>query len=222
MLCKIIQTCDPNNYFDMFVESSKTTREYSKNIGCQYEAFVGIKNGNYAWQATYNRIQLLDDIRTSGFKGWVVYLDADSFVADLRFDIYKFLNNYSDYSVLGASGGDESWNINAGILFLNYSKKFTFDLIKKWREQFVLQVGDEKLKNAPEPWSSEVKNDQELLHECFQSLSNFENNIKKIDFNIIGHPNSRFIRQVLRQAGDYQVRLKIIRDAANIVITKGV
>ena len=45
--------------------------------------FFGIVRGFHSWQATCNRSGLLKRLIDTGYKGWVCYLDADAFVADL-------------------------------------------------------------------------------------------------------------------------------------------
>jgi hypothetical protein len=78
-------------YFDMLCLSARANRAYCRRHEIAYQAFVGVKRGFHSWQATYNRIPLLQELVDAGFAGWVLYLDADAYVADLDFDLRLYL-----------------------------------------------------------------------------------------------------------------------------------
>ena len=94
----------------MFDIASVSVRAFCDLHGHEYEAFKGIKVGRLPQHATYNRIALINDNLDSGFDGWLVFLDADAFVVDLRFDLRAYLARHSDRafvlrsSIPGADG----------------------------------------------------------------------------------------------------------------------
>src|SRR5258708_2102608 len=78
-----LQTADPDIYYDLLYQTSKTVRLYCNRHGIRYESYIGIKRGYFAWHATFNRIFLIKELLDSGFRGWICYIDADAYVANL-------------------------------------------------------------------------------------------------------------------------------------------
>jgi hypothetical protein len=132
--------------------------------GYEYEAFVGVKRGRHPWHATFNRIDLLDEALDADFDGWIVYLDADSFVVDLKFDLAAYLKQHSDAPLIARAVVPEkapTWNINAGVLIFNMKHPQTARLIKTWKRllDFCCAAGLLRLPPRLAP-----VNDQILLH----------------------------------------------------------
>jgi hypothetical protein len=140
-----------------------------------------------------------------GFRGWVIYMDADAYIANPDFDLRTFLIERNHYSVIAAPGGPEEWCVNAGILLLNLSSEFTRALIAKWNKKFHSQVGRERLLTAETPWQTGLKNDQELLHQVLMT-QNLNNHLLTVPLREIGAPASTIMRQLLRQEGGLEAR----------------
>eukprot|EP01032_Pedospumella_encystans_P020698 gene20698-23509_t len=79
----IFQTCDHERYVPILQATSQTVLEYVRRWHCDYETFIGIKKGAHPWHASFNRIHKFGELMRSGFRGWVVYLDADYYF-DIR------------------------------------------------------------------------------------------------------------------------------------------
>lgn len=76
-----------------------------------------------------------------GFDGWLVYLDADSFVVDLEFDLIAYLEPHAGAPLIARAVIPErapTWNINAGVLIFNMKHPQTIRLIKTWKGLFDL------------------------------------------------------------------------------------
>lgn len=93
-----VQTADPIRYRIFLEITSQTVREYCARHGFGYESFLGIARGYHPWQATYNRIPILRRWADSGFSGWICYLDADAYIADLAFDLRAYLRQNKFFS----------------------------------------------------------------------------------------------------------------------------
>src|SRR6478672_69041 len=161
---KFIQTADPTKYARLLEASAPSTRAFCAFNGYEYEAFVGVKRGRHPWHATFNRIDLLDEALDADFDGWIVYLDADSFVVDLKFDLAACLKQHSDAPLIARAVVPEkapTWNINAGVLIFNMKHPQTARLIKTWKRllDFCCAAGLLRLPPRLAP-----VNDQILLH----------------------------------------------------------
>ena len=56
-----------------------------------------------------------------GNRGWVVYLDADAYVADLGFDLVSYLGDKADVCAVFTRAGasPQWWDINDGVFLMN-------------------------------------------------------------------------------------------------------
>lgn len=210
MKIQILQTTDPFRYFELFRVTSTPTRRFCELNCIPYVGFVGIKVGCYPWHATYNRILLFSDLIQNGYDGWVLYLDADAYIASFDFDIRNFLTTHQHRSLLGAPGGEQHWNVNAGILMLNLGRITGKRIVTRWLEKFTTEIGEQRLRSAEAPWQAGIKDDQALLHEVL-STEDFDTEVERFSLDFIGHPASRFIRQLLRQYGSFEARLERAR-----------
>ena len=210
MSIRVIQTCDPFRYFDLFAITSRPTRRFCQLKGIPYTGYVGIKLGCFPWHATYNRIPLLAELLASGYRGWVLYLDADAYIADLTFDIHGFLAARSERALLGAVGGEQDWNINAGILFFNLAQPACQRVIQRWSQAFADNVGEERLRKAETPWPPGIKDDQLLLHEILATEGDGLS-MERLPLSLVGWPESEFVRQLLRLYGSVEDRMSKAR-----------
>jgi hypothetical protein len=217
----MLQTSDPHVYFDMLCLSARTNREYCRRHGIAYQAFVGVKRGFHAWQATFNRIPLLHELSEAGFAGWVLYLDADAYVADLDFDLRAYLADKSRYAAIltPIKPGADWWDINAGVALFNLASAEGRWLIGRWHDAFVA-ITDDALRAAGR-WDL-VRNDQDLLHDILRGEERLRPQVFLQSTELINADSARFIRQVLRvQADGLAARMQIVRDETDRILGQG-
>jgi hypothetical protein len=208
---KFLQTADSQKYARLLDASAPSTRAFCAIHGFAYEAFIGLKRGRYPWHATFNRIDLLNEALDAGFDGWIVYLDADSFVVDLKFDLPAYLAQHPDAPLIARAVIPEkapTWNVNAGVLILNMKHPQAAWLIRTWKRllDFWQRTGLFLLPPRLAPI-----NDQILLHWALRL------NPRLIGAMHFEHPDfingsfSSFIVQFLRaDVKDFDLRISLI------------
>jgi hypothetical protein len=212
-----LQTADPEKYRAMLNVTSKTVEKYCEKNQFQYQSHIGIIRGYHLWQATFNRIPLLYRLAENGFSGWVCYLDADAFIADLNFDIAGYLADKSDVALIAAKGGQRFWwDVNAGVLFLNFRHPLGQAIVREWNTAF-RAITDDELR-AGVGWSS-VPDDQILLQQVLRAMPYAENHIvlDRTRPPLINY-DGRFIKQILRVAGSLQERQDRLRAEVSRVL----
>jgi len=214
----LLQTSDPHVYFDMFCLSARTTREYCRRHAIAYQAFIGVKRGFHAWQATFNRIPLLHELAEGGFAGWVLYLDADAYVADLDFDLRAYLSDKAAFAAIltPITPGADWWDINAGVALFNLASADARWLVRRWHDAF-MAIGDDALR-ADARWNL-VRNDQDLLHDLLRGNERLRPQVFLQSTELINADSSRFIRQVLRARADgLAARIRIVQQETDRIL----
>src|SRR5579872_2801453 len=133
---KMIQTTDPVRYEPFLRRCSASNRRLCALNGFEYQTFVGIKHGRDPWHATFNRIDLLYDEIRRGYRGWILYLDADAYVSDVNFDARAYLATRKEYGLIALPvrpASVETGDVNAGILFFNTCNKSGRAIIRRWK-----------------------------------------------------------------------------------------
>lgn len=195
-----LQTADAN-YWRLLKLTSKTVREYCRRNGFLSESFFGIIRGYHPWHATFNRIPLLKRILGGGYSGWVCYLDADAYIADLDFDLAEYLGDKDGVAFIAAPGGRLGWwDVNAGVFFINLSHRVGKQIIHEWASRFSL-ISEDELRAASR-WS-QVPDDQALLHQVLQDIPDAQSSVLIDGGNprLLNENNGLFIRQILRSVG---------------------
>jgi len=138
MRVKMIQTADPVRYEPFLRRCSGSNRRFCELNEFEYQAFLGIKHGGDPWHATFNRIDLLHDEIRRGYRGWILYLDADAYVFDIKFDARRYLAQRENYGLIAlpVRGPVPTWDINGGILFFNTSNRFGRAILRRWKALF--------------------------------------------------------------------------------------
>ena len=214
----LLQTSDADVYFDMLCLSARTNREYCRRHAIAYQAFVGLKRGFHPWQATYNRIPLLRELVVAGFAGWVLYVDADAYVADLGFDLRAYLADKSACAAIltPSAPGAAWWDINAGVALFNLASAEGRWLIARWHAAF-MAIGDDALRQAGD-WSL-LRNDQDLLHTILRDNDWLRPHLFLQSAELINAGRARFIRQVLRaQADGLAARMRIVQQETDRIL----
>jgi len=219
----ILQTSDAFRYSGMLRETSRTAIEYARRHGFGYESFIGIKRGHIGAHAAFNRILLLDELADRGFRGWVLYMDADAYVKDLSFDLRAYLADKAQYSAIMATipGETIAWHINSGVLFFNFGHPMGIPLVKEWKRRF-MDVSDDDLGRVQSVWDG--VNDQTMLYESLDRNIDLRENVLFVEPQLFNHHEGRFIRQLLNSLdGNIDSRTAKIAIAVATVLneTKG-
>ncbi len=218
MTVLFLQTAEAT-YRPLLEASSRTIVEYCARHDFCCDTFFGIARGYYPWQATYNRIPLLKRLLDGGYTGWVCYLDADAFVADLDFDLRAYLGDKERVALIIAPAEPDApwWNVNAGVFLINLGHPIGQRIVKGWSSRFD-EVTDQQL-SAAMRWS-QTKDDQMLLAETLQSIPEAERAtlLQRGDTSLLNYTQGRFIKQILRVIGDLEKRASYLRVQADNVL----
>jgi SAM-dependent methyltransferase len=216
-----LQTADAGRYAPMLAITATSVREYCRRHGCGYESFLGVKRGFHPWQATFNRIPMLEELVARGFSGWAVYLDADAYIQDLDFDLSAYLADKGDRAAIFATSGvtGEHWDVNAGVALVNLGHPLGRKLIERWSAGFAAH-GDDTLRDAVE-WM-DVGNDQDLLHGILRQDQAIADAVLVEPMSFLNGPHASFVRQHLRTlTPTFEARLEALAGAVSDVLHKG-
>jgi hypothetical protein len=158
------------------------------------------------------------DMVNEGYRGWVIYADADAYVADLNFPIHEFLSQRAERAILAAPGGVPLWNVNAGILLFNFGLESGRALIEQWYQKFTSEVDIDRLKRAVTPWHEGIVDDQALLHGTLRGADNLEVILERLPFTVLGNDDSAFLRQLLRSRGSLADRVQAARKQIDLIL----
>ncbi len=217
----LLQTADPFVYFDVLVASSRANRAFCERHGIAYTAFVGVKRGFHPWQATFNRIVLLQEYVEQGYRGWVLYLDADALVAALDWDIRAYLAGKTDCAVILTPGNEAAadWAVNAGVGFFNLSHPSCRSLIAAWSTAFA-RLDDATLRAAGR-WDL-VANDQDMLQAILRADPALRADVFLESPARINSREASLVRQVLRvQEPSMPARIRAIEAEAEAALRRG-
>jgi len=209
-----IQTSDHIFYYDMLNETSRTVRNYCIENNISYESYVGIKRGHMPWQSTYNRIYMLKEMLDRGVRGWVFYMDADSYVSDYNFDIRNYLSDKKHLAGIfaGFCYLDKGYDINAGGFAINLDHSIGRFIINEYWKR-TEDIPDEVF-NKADIWGKGIPEDQFLLFLVLQSaVENFGFDevllFEKSNESFVNH--GPFIKQLLRSSSpDFKTRIGAI------------
>lgn len=216
----LLQTSDAHSrYFDMLKLTSQTVRAYCELHDFHQSVFVGLKRGSRTWHATYNRIDLLCELVDSKYRGWVLYMDADAWIADLSVDLRGYLCGLGRYSVVGTSArcfSDSYWNMNIGILLLNLGHPFSSTLIHEWRELLSMH----NLEEEAIEWSVDILDDQAMFHKVLRRNKHARSCVLQVDKGFMNTPRAKFIRQAIRaEHADFDKRLEYVAEEVEKVLS---
>lgn len=216
-----LQTADAEHYAPMLAITAAGVREYCRRHGFGYESFLGVKRGFHRWQATFNRIPMLEELVARGFTGWAVYLDADAYIQDLDFDLTAYLADKGDRAAIFATSGvtGEHWDVNAGVALINLGHPLGRELVARWSAAFAAH-SDETLRGAVE-WMG-AGNDQDLLHKILERDEAIARAVLVEPMSLLNGPDARFIRQQLRTLGPtLEARTDALAEAVSLALRRG-
>jgi hypothetical protein len=220
----LLQTSSGEHYVDMMSATNDLHKKFCEFNDVEIYKFYGIKRGIYHWQATFNRIIILNEMLNRYDSGWIIYLDADAVIVDVRFPIREYLKFRDSWGMIAAHGGFQGkWDINAGIIFFNISNQITRETIREWHKRFYAVVSDSLLFETREPWGclpngEAFPDDQALLHAILIEQPEKADAILMESDEIINYESAKFVRQILRSSGVSEVeRVAKIKSLANSV-----
>ncbi|MBU3076982.1 methyltransferase domain-containing protein [Sphingomonas quercus] len=209
-----LQTADADRYAAMLAITQPNVAEYCRRHGYGYEAYIGIKRGFHPWQASYNRIAMLSELVARGYDGWVLYMDADAWVADLDFDLAAYLARHRDRAAIIATAGvtPARWDVNDGVMLINLGHPTGRALVARWQALFDERLPDARLREAVE-WVGE-DNDQDLLQRLLREDSTLADAVLVESMAVLNGPAARFVRQHLRaHTADFRERMRALAEA---------
>ena len=133
-------------------------------------------------------------------EGWLLYLDADSYIIDFEFSCAEYLLDKAEKSFVFAPAmpNPKAWQVNAGIFFANLSNDGCRQICARWYEEFLARVPDSTLANDRGSFDI-YPDDQQLLQSIVQESSESIQQSIYVDVNeTFNYQNGRFARQVIR------------------------
>jgi hypothetical protein len=218
----LVQTACGAAYEAMLAATDRAHRAYCEANDVRFWSHVGVIRGPHPWQASFNRIEMLNSLAAEGYRGWVAYLDADAVIRQPDFDLRRFLGKRSNYGLVICAAQPESppWEVNDGVFFLNLGNGAGRMILRRWHALFRLNVTDQMLTDAVEPWQAlpdgrAFPDDQHLLQIALRDNAHWQPAILLEDPMTMNHRGARFIRQYLRAHGSHEQRLEWIREAVS-------
>jgi hypothetical protein len=215
MKLKVIQTVDGVSPYNTLLDvTGHVNRQYCERHGYAYETYRGLKHGIKPWHACFNRIfMLLDEIERQEYD-WILYLDADCYVADVAYPATRIIEEAGgNYGLLMAGGAGPDYgythDVNTGVIFVNVRNQYAKSIITIWRELCVSILNDEKQNRNVEPFklgggpNNLVIADQPMMihtliiYYHFGELKNAVKTYLGAEYNKFNY-NGDFIKQLLR------------------------
>jgi hypothetical protein len=176
--------------------------------------------GFHPWQAAYNRILLLGRLMDTNYSGWVCYMDADAYIADLDFNLEEYLFHKDDIALIATDSGIPNapwWDINTGVFLINLGHPIARTIITSWNAVFS-EITDDQLKSSPN--LGLLPDDQDLLHALLRTIPNAAQSvlIDNASPRLLNYEEGHFIKQVLRAVGGFEERLHRLRGGVGRVL----
>jgi hypothetical protein len=217
----LIQTSDAVEYAPFLAATSRTIIEFCRRHGIEYRHFTGIKHGYFPWHSTYNRITMMKELLEEGHRDWVIYLDADAYVVDLDFPISDYLAENGNFALVAARINSTApyWNINAGVMFINFAHAIGQQLVAELVEKFAVVTEKRQFKKNEWPYSELRLDDQGLLQTTLMENPDWERFIRYEPQSLINSLDASFIRHHLRaMTPDLTERLRSIEAEVDQVL----
>ena len=213
MKAVLIQTSDAVQYAPMLAITARTTREFCRRHGLEYRPFVGVKSGQFPWHSTYNRIHMMAELSKEQYQGWVLYLDADAYIYDLDFPILDYLKENDRFAAIAvrANPAAEFWDINAGVLFLNFGHPLGRRIASELAERFAIASRAPEFNENQWPDPDLRLDDQGLLNNALIENPRWQDSIKYEPQTLMNSLHASFVRHHLRaMTPDFEARVRSI------------
>lgn len=204
----ILQSCDLA-YVPFLEVTSPVNSEYARAHGYDYRFEVG-NLASKANTANFNRYYLLRRELESRACDWALWIDADALVRDHTVRLESIIDRTPSKLIIacrGALQGDH--DINNGVFFFNLRHPRAVELIDsctRYAERLPPRSqGFQDDQRVMQAWlhAQRDKSGRVDLVQCYQGR---EYNLFNYDGNFVAH--------VLREEGDYQRRLDVLRSFA--------
>jgi hypothetical protein len=217
----LAQSADPVNYFAMLRATSRINRAYCLAHRIHYICHHGIIRGFHPWQASHNRIYILDELLSLGFEGWYLHLDSDAWVNDLSFKLRAYLTKLGlGTSFVFAQGGtSQAWDVNDGAFLANLAHPDTREVIRAWRAS--AESASLRHLRAATDWSQGPR-DQQMLQDILRAGdARLTAHIHHESFNFFNGIKGSFVRQMLQHhQPDPALRLQAIELEVETALTR--
>jgi hypothetical protein len=167
---------------------------------------------------------MLGDLLAANFRGWFVYLDADTVIHQHAFDLRRYLGKRQRCALIAARVGAERWNLNAGVLFLNLNHPAGREIAARWLAATHAVVSEPMLRVAKAPWQPlgdgrQFPDDQHLLQMELLRDPALTDTLLLEASGLIHASRGRFIRQYMRILGSPSDRLALIHQAVSSILS---
>ncbi|NKC30117.1 hypothetical protein [Falsiroseomonas selenitidurans] len=214
----LFQTADAEHYYPMLMATLPANRRFCLAQGLRMEVFIGIRRGRHAWQASYNRLGFLADRLAEDYRGWVIHLDADAFIAEPGFDLPAYLQRHAETAMIHPPGArTAAWDINSGVFLWNFARPEAREAARRWVAAFAA-IPDAALEAATQ-WNM-VRNDQTMLHHILRDDAALLAGLHVEDDRLLGYQHSRFIKQFVSNE-THTLDQRIARIAAAVALVPG-
>jgi hypothetical protein len=203
----LLQSCD-ERYAPLLEITGAVNAAYAAAHGYAYRRFVGFKSPGAG--ANFNRYYLIREELDRGEHDWALWLDADALVVDLSVPLESIIARTPDKLLIACQGtlrGD--FDINNGVFLISLRHPLARTFV-----DHMLLSGDQ-LGNPPQGFYS----DQRVMHEWLRDQGDQEGRIPIVqrytgeESNLFNYDGG-FIQHVLRERGDFETRLEILRGLA--------
>tara|TARA_Y100000817_G_scaffold308469_1_gene296254 strand:+ start:57 stop:773 length:717 start_codon:yes stop_codon:yes gene_type:complete len=190
-------------YDKMLDETSKLNQYYADKYSHTYKTFRGLKVGNVAANAMYNKVYLAKEELDAGEYDWFVCLDADSYIWHMENDFIDLLiESYGDKFMMKGKMGDGPWSWSSP-LFVNLKHEYSSTLLDGWIGEIDKVSSDIlfSLLSVKERTDAQ-KHDRDLMYDYLQSqpegeissLRHLNNNQFLFEDQYTSYENSIFIQ----------------------------
>ena len=205
-------------YREMIAASAELHKSFCREHGLIYRVSTGVLRGFHPWQATFNRVEILGRLLERRFRGWLIFLDADAVIVQPEFQIRHYLKCRSDRALVIAPGGEEAWNVNAGVFFINLQHELGRQIARRWRGFVHEVVSEPMLRASVTPWElpdgRSFPHDQHLLQLLLADNPGLLEAVCVERSSFMNYQDGRFIRQIVRAEGSPEQRLEQVRHLA--------
>ena len=172
----LLQTADSLKYRELLFASARYNSHWAASANWEHRLHIGSYVPFHPYQATLNRIFLLNELVDSGFKGWVLYIDADNLLitpppshAELAErassgKVFWFFNHHRR-----EDPEFNFFNINAGAFGIFVGDPTSNEVIKSWG-RFYEHNYDAAFLQSASAWG-DIVNDQQSLQLILEAFS---------------------------------------------------
>jgi hypothetical protein len=207
----IIQSHDADIYCHLGNLTYETILKYCRKNNLPSEKYIGIKKGLHPWHACFNRVYILKEMVDRGCKGWVLYMDTDSWVNDYDFKLKEYLEDKTEYAAIFSQAHDHWWCINNGVFLINLDHPKSRFMIDLWLNK----INSSWIHNMNQKTFGHL-HDQVLLHAVLKEFFSKEDFFFE-SYKLFNSSYSSFIRTALL-AGHPVMESRISHVKAQIII----